>query len=128
MAVYLDYNATTPVDPLVLEAMMPFLTENYGNAGSIHSAGQCARSAVDSARESVAKLVGAKAREIVFTSGGTEADNLALFGVVGASHRLKKHIVTTSIEHSAVLNACHELQKRAGPGTPEAPDVPRVEV
>ena len=123
MAVYLDYNSTTPMDPAVLAAMMPFLTENYGNAGSIHSAGQRARSAVDSARESVARMIGAKAREIVFTSGGTEADNLALFGVVGASHRLKKHIVTTSIEHSAVLNACQELQKRAGPGAPEVPDV-----
>ena len=80
MPVYLDYNATTPVDPAVLEAMLPFLGENFGNAGSVHSAGQRARAAVDAARESVAALLGAKPSEIVFTSGGTEADNLAIFG------------------------------------------------
>ncbi|HUA83117.1 MAG TPA: aminotransferase class V-fold PLP-dependent enzyme, partial [Bryobacteraceae bacterium] len=72
MAVYLDYNATTPVAPAVLEAMLPFLGENFGNAGSVHSAGQRARAAVDAARESVAALIGAKPSEIVFTSGGTE--------------------------------------------------------
>ncbi len=77
MNVYLDYNATTPVDPAVLEAMLPYFAKNFGNAGSIHSAGQRARAAVDAARESVAALLGAKPAEIVFTSGGTEADNLA---------------------------------------------------
>src|SRR5579862_1738812 len=91
MAVYLDYNATTPVAPAVLEAMLPFLGENFGNAGSVHSAGQRAHAAVDAARESVAALIGAKASEIVFTSGGTEADNLAIFGSVASSTKPRKH-------------------------------------
>jgi cysteine desulfurase len=112
MRVYLDYNATTPVDPAVLEAMLPYFAENFGNASSIHSTGQHARSAVDSARVSVAALVGAKPSEIVFTSGGTEADNLAIFGAVEASRKARKHIVTTTIEHHAVLNACQELERR----------------
>jgi len=109
MRVYLDYNATTPVDPEVVQAMLPYLGETYGNAGSIHSAGQRARGAVDAARESVAKLVGAKAGEMVFTSGGTEADNLAIFGVVGASQAGRKHVITTGIEHHAVLESCEVL-------------------
>ena len=83
MRVYLDYNATTPVDQSVLAAMVPYFAANFGNAGSIHSSGQRARAAVDAARESVASLLGAKPSEIVFTSGGTEADNLAIFGIVG---------------------------------------------
>jgi cysteine desulfurase len=109
MRVYLDYNATTPVDPAVLDAMLPFLAENFGNAGSVHSAGQRARAAVDSARESVAALIGAKPGQIVFTSGGTEADNLALFGTVAASRKSRKHIITTAIEHHAILHSCEEL-------------------
>jgi cysteine desulfurase len=112
MRVYLDYNATTPVDPAVLDAMLPFLGENFGNAGSVHSAGQRARAAVDAARESVAALIGAKPNEIVFTSGGTEADNLALFGAVAASAKLHKHVVTTAIEHHAILHGCDELARR----------------
>ncbi len=112
MRVYLDYNATTPVDPEVLARMMPYLTANYGNASSIHSDGQHARAAVDAARESVAKLIGANSSEIVFTSGGTEADNLAVFGVVAASPLAGKHIITTTIEHPAVLNACQALEKQ----------------
>ncbi len=117
MRVYLDYNATTPVDPAVFEAMTPYLAENFGNAGSIHSSGQRARSAVDAARESVAALVGAKSSEIVFTSGGTEADNLAILGMVegalsaGNSVR-RQHVITSTIEHHAVLNTCQELEKR----------------
>ena len=110
--VYLDYNATTPVDPAVLEAMLPFLAENFGNAGSVHSAGQRARAAVDAARESVAALIGAKLSEIVFTSGGTEADNLAIFGAVAASTKPRKHIVTTAIEHHAILHSCEELARQ----------------
>src|ERR1700722_18635753 len=98
MRVYLDYNATTPVDCGVLEAMTPYFAENFGNAGSIHSAGQRARGAVDAARESVAALLGARSSEIVFTSGGTEADNLALFGIVNgeasASFKAPKHVIT----------------------------------
>jgi cysteine desulfurase len=112
MRVYLDYNATTPVDPAVLDAMLPFLAENFGNAGSVHSAGQRARAAVDSARESVAELIGAKPSEIVFTSGGTEADNLALFGAVAASRKSRKHIITTGIEHHAILHSCEELARQ----------------
>ena len=81
MRVYLDYNATTPMAPEVLDAMMPYFSERFANASSIHSEGQRARYAVEGARESVAGLIGAKAGEIVFTSGGTEADNLAIFGV-----------------------------------------------
>ncbi|MGA8872729.1 MAG: cysteine desulfurase family protein [Candidatus Acidiferrales bacterium] len=112
MAVYLDYNATTPVAPAVLEAMLPFLGENFGNAGSVHSAGQRARAAVDAARESVAALIGAKPSEIVFTSGGTEADNLAIFGTVAASAKPRKHVITTSIEHHAILHSCEELERQ----------------
>jgi cysteine desulfurase len=112
MAIYLDYNATTPVAPAVLEAMLPFLGENFGNAGSVHSAGQRARAAVDAARESVAALIGAKPSEIVFTSGGTEADNLAIFGSVAASPKPRKHIITTAIEHHAILHSCEELERQ----------------
>jgi cysteine desulfurase len=112
MAVYLDYNATTPVAPAVLEAMLPFLGENFGNAGSVHSAGQRARAAVDAARESVAALIGAKASEIVFTSGGTEADNLAIFGTIAASPKPRKHVITTAIEHHAILHSCEELERQ----------------
>ena len=113
MRVYLDYNATTPVDRAVLEAMLPYFAESYGNASSIHSAGQQARGAVDRARESVAALIGAKPAEIVFTSGGTEADNLAIFGSVAASPAQHKHVITTAIEHHAVLNACQALEKQS---------------
>src|ERR1700722_12460487 len=116
MRVYLDYNATTPVDNAVLAAMVPCFSQNFGNAGSIHSEGQRARAAVDAARESVAALLGAKASEIVFTSGGTEADNLAIFGSVGgvvarsvdgtSEQKRRKHVITTAIEHHAVLHTC----------------------
>jgi len=111
MRIYLDYNATTPVDTAVLDAMLPYFADNFGNASSIHSPGQRARGAVDAARASVAALLGAKPSEIVFTSGGTEADNLALFGVVAASQETRKHIITTAIEHHAVLNTVQALEK-----------------
>jgi cysteine desulfurase len=110
--VYLDYNATTPVDPEVLSAMMPFFANDFGNASSIHSAGQEARAAVESARASVASLIGAKPSEIVFTSGGTEADNLAIFGFAAAFRRERKHIIASPIEHHAVLNAVEALEKQ----------------
>lgn len=112
MRVYLDYNATTPVAPAVLEAILPFLGENFGNAGSVHTPGQRARAAVDSARESVAALIGAKPSEVVFTSGGTEADNLALFGTVAVSAKPRKHVITTAIEHHAILHTCEELERQ----------------
>jgi len=108
--VYFDHNATTPVDPAVLEAMLPFFASEFGNASSIHSVGQRARAAVERARESVAALIGARPAEVVFTSGGTEADNMAIFGVVKASSRQRKHVITTQIEHHAVLNTCQALE------------------
>lgn len=110
--IYLDYNATTPADARVRDAMLPYLGGEFGNASSIHSAGQRAQAAVDRARESVAKLIAANPAEIVFTSGGTEADNLAVFGLAAAHPGSKKHIITTAIEHHAVLNACQELERR----------------
>jgi cysteine desulfurase len=111
MRIYLDYNATTPVDPAVLDDMLPYFAETFGNASSIHSPGQRARGALDTARSSVAALLGAKPAEVVFTSGGTESDNLALFGVAAASQEPRKHIITTAIEHHAVLNAAQALEK-----------------
>src|SRR5580693_7727781 len=102
---YLDNNATTPVLPEVFEAMRPYFGERFGNASSIHHHGQDTRAAVEHARESVAALLGCRASEIVFTSGGTEADNLAFFGVAKAGD----HIITSTIEHHAVLNACKNL-------------------
>lgn len=109
--IYLDHNATTPLDPVVLEAMLPYLRDEFGNASSVHSPGQRARAAVDGARESVAALIGAKPSEIVFTSGGTEADNLAILGAVKASDAPNKHVITTLIEHHAVLQTCQALEK-----------------
>jgi cysteine desulfurase len=111
--IYLDYNATTPVAARVLEAMLPYFGGSFGNASSIHSAGQQARAAVERGRDSVAALLNANPAEIVFTSGGTEADNLALLGCVAAiSSRANKHVITTAIEHHAVLNACQEWERR----------------
>jgi cysteine desulfurase len=115
MRVYLDYNATTPVDPAVVDAMQPYFSAEFGNASSIHSVGQRARSAVERAREQVAALVGARPADVIFTSGGTEADNLAIFGIVEASRLAgadRPHVVTTAIEHHAVLNACQALENR----------------
>src|SRR5579864_4253818 len=111
--VYLDHNATTGVAPEVLEAMLPYLSGEYGNAASIHTFGQKARGAVETAREQVAALIGARAQEIVFTSGGTEADNHAIFGVVAATSLASRpHVITSSIEHEAVLNSCQALEKQ----------------
>ncbi|MGD0304400.1 MAG: cysteine desulfurase family protein [Candidatus Acidiferrales bacterium] len=115
MRVYLDHNATTPVDPAVLDAMQPFFSDAYGNASSIHSAGQRARAAVDASRDSVARLIGAKPSEIVFTSGGTEADNLAVFGSIESARSAssaRPHLITTAIEHHAVLNAAQYAAKK----------------
>jgi len=104
--VYFDNNATTPVLPEVLEAMRPYFSERFGNASSIHHHGQETRAAVERARESVAALLGCRAQEIVFTSGGTEGDNLAIFGIV----REGDHVISSTIEHHAVLNSCKHLQ------------------
>lgn len=105
--VYLDNNATTPVLPEVVEAMRPYYGEHFGNASSIHHHGQETRAAVERARESVAKLLGCRPAEVVFTSGGTEGDNLAIFGLV----RPGDHVITSTIEHHAVLNSCKHLQE-----------------
>jgi cysteine desulfurase len=121
--VYLDYNATTPVEPQVLDAMLPYFSADFANASSIHTPGQRARAAVETAREQVAALIGARPQEIVFTSGGTESDNHAIFGVlnshmaqpvlaVHSSPPRPAHIITTSTEHEAVLNACQALEKQ----------------
>ena len=109
---YLDYNATTPVDPAVLPAMLPYFCEDFGNPSSIHSFGQKTRAAIEHARESVAALIGARPAEVIFTSGGTESDNTAIFGVVAASAGSAKHVITTTIEHHAVLHACQALEQQ----------------
>ena len=118
--VYLDYNATTPVEPEVLDALLPYFSEEFGNAASIHTPGQQARAAAETAREQVAALIGARPQEIVFTSGGTESDNHAVFGVVGQAFLPVSfsrnadsfpHIITTAIEHEAVLNASQAVEK-----------------
>jgi cysteine desulfurase len=110
--VYLDNSATTPIDKEVFEAMLPFLTEKFGNASSIHFFGQEARAAIDRARHQVADLINARPAEIVFTSGGTEANNLAIRGLLEANEKHGKHIITSEIEHSAVKEVCLDLEKR----------------
>src|SRR5208282_5986755 len=105
--VYLDNNATTPILPEVLEAMRPYFGDRFGNASSVHRHGQEARAAVENARQSVAKLLGCHASEIVFTSGGTEADNLAIFGLVTPDD----HLNTSGIKHDALLHACKHAEE-----------------
>jgi cysteine desulfurase len=117
--IYLDHNATTPAPPVVLEAMLPYMGSEFGNPSSAHYFGQRASQAIEGAREAVAALIGARSSEIVFTSGGTEADNAAILGAVGHAQRTQKqsgrsllHVITTAIEHDAVLNACRALEAR----------------
>ena len=111
MAIYLDHAATTPLRSEVLDAMLPYLTEPLGNPSSPHAAGRRARAALDGARDTVAALLGAKPREIVFTSGATENDNLAIKGVAWALSARGRHIVTTAVEHRAVLGPCAALER-----------------
>ena len=118
---YFDHNATTPVSPEVFEAMAPLLREDFGNASSIHYYGQRAKQHLEAARRQMAELLHAQAQEIVFLSGGTEADNLALFGVVRHSSGPARHVITTAIEHPAVLAACAQLER-------EGAEVTRVPV
>ena len=108
---YFDYNATTPVSPEVLETMVSCLGQVYGNASSIHHFGQMAKQRLETARRQTAALIGCQAREIVFLSGGTEADNLALFGTLRPAAGHSRHIITTAIEHPAVLGACAQLDR-----------------
>ena len=110
--IYLDHSATTPVDPRVAAAMARALTENFGNPSSVHGFGQQARAAVDRARREVAALLGAKPNEIVFTSGGTEANNLAIRGLCEAAVAHGRHIITSVIEHPSVRGVCDALEKR----------------
>jgi cysteine desulfurase len=120
MRVYLDNNATTPVHPVVLDALREAFADVYGNASSIHKEGQMARRRIESARESVARLIGATAKDIVFTSGGTESNNAAIFGAVPATGR--HHIVTTAIEHPSVREPVEELARRGHEVTTITPE------
>src|SRR5258708_5474083 len=110
--VYFDYNATTPLDPVVREAMLPFLGEIWGNPSSVHQVGRRARAILDEARDDAAKVLGCKPSEVVFTSGGTESANLAILGTARHLRSKGRHIVTTAIEHHGVLHACDYLAKR----------------
>ena len=109
--VYLDHAATTPVEPEVAEAMARVYRDVAGNPSSIYAEGQAARALVDTAREQVAAAIGASPAEIVFTSGGTESDNTALKGAAFALRNVGNHIVTTAIEHHAILHTCHQLEQ-----------------
>ena len=115
MKVYLDHAATSPIKKEVLTAMMPYLTDNFGNPSSVHGWGRDARVAVDSSRAKIASFLGAQASEIIFTSGGTEADNLAVTGLISSQLQINKtqkpHIITSQIEHHAVLRSCEKLEK-----------------
>ena len=108
--IYLDYAATTPTHPEVVKAMLPYFTEVFGNPSAIHACGQEAKGAIEEARAKVASLIGAQDEEIVFTSGGTEADNFALKGIAYANENKGNHIITTPIEHHAILETCHLLE------------------
>jgi cysteine desulfurase len=120
MSIYLDHAATTPLRSEVLEAMLPYLTEHHGNASSPHAAGRRARQGLDEAREGIASIVGGKPREIVFTGGGSEADNLAIKGAAWAASAHGRHIVTSGVEHKAVLHAA-AIMERSGFGVTYVP-------
>ncbi|MEC1551275.1 cysteine desulfurase family protein [Bacillus haynesii] len=109
--IYLDHAATSPTDPRVVEKMLPYLTENFGNPSSIHSFGRESRKWLDGTRELIAREIGAHPNEIVFTSGGTEADNMAILGSALAREKQGRHIITTKIEHHAVLHTCNRLEE-----------------
>jgi len=113
LPIYLDYNSTTPCDPRVVEAMLPYFTQNFGNAASkTHSFGWQAQEAVEYSREQIAALIGAETKEIIFTSGATESTNLALKGIIEAYASKGNHIITSNIEHKAILDTCKHLEKQ----------------
>ncbi len=112
--IYLDYNATTPLDPAVQAAMLPFLGEVWGNPSSVHHVGRKARALLDDARDRAAKFLGAKPSEIIFTSGGTESNNLAVLGTARLLKSKGKHVITSAIEHHAVLHCFDYLEKKEG--------------
>lgn len=120
--IYLDHAATTPVSPRVLEAMLPFFCECWGNASAVYATGREARKAVENARKQTAQAIGAQPQEILFTSGGTESDNLAIRGAANALRHKGRHIITTAIEHHAVLNTCKTLEKEGFEVTYLQPD------
>jgi cysteine desulfurase len=122
VAIYLDHAATTPLRREVLDTMLPYFTEHFGNPSSIHAAGRRARQGLDEARETVAALIGAKPREIVFTGSGSEADNLALKGAAWAASARGRHVITTAIEHKAVLQSCAVLERQGFDVTYLSPD------
>jgi cysteine desulfurase len=115
--IYLDYAATTPTHPDVVTAMLPYFTEHFGNPSSIYSLGQESKEAIQAARSQVAALIGARDEEIIFTGGGTEADNFALKGIAYANEKKGNHIITTAIEHHAVMESCDFLEKHGFPVT-----------
>ena len=110
--IYLDYNATTPVDPRVAEAMLPYLSEHFGNPSSSHVFGRRTREAIERARTQVAELLACSPREIIFTSGGSESNNLAIKGVAEAHEGKGQHILTSAVEHPAVTEVCRHLESR----------------
>lgn len=110
-SIYLDHAATTPMRPGVLEAMLPYLTDHFGNPSSLHAWGRKAKAAITEARDTIANLLGCQSKEIIFTSGGTESDNLALFGTATVPPGAKRHIITSAIEHHAVLHPMEQLER-----------------
>src|SRR5690606_19554696 len=112
--IYFDYNATTPLDPDVRDAMMPFLDELWGNPSSVHHIGRKARAHLDDARDRASKVLGCKPSEVIFTSGGTESVNLAIFGAARLLRAKGRHLITSAVEHHAVLYSCDYLAKKEG--------------
>src|SRR5690606_34237425 len=109
---YLDYNSTTPVDPRVLEAMLPFLKDNFANPSSTHHFGQSINEKIKQARAQIADFINAEPNELIFTSGATEAINMAIKGVTGSYSTKGKHIITVSTEHKAVLDSCKDIERK----------------
>src|SRR6185436_14054333 len=112
--IYFDYNATTPLDPAVRDAMLPFLGEVWGNPSSVHHVGRHARASLDDARDRAAQVLSCKPSEIIFTSGGTESNNLALFGTARLLKPKGRHLICSAIEHHAVLHCCEYLARKEG--------------